>query len=136
MNFEQNENKYLFGAFLNTAYDNFNEVLSHIDTVIKAIKNEHNPETVDTIFEIQEKCINWLFDTLESWRNYTTHYIHPDVLVSPETILLLDRSFSKGIKIIKQRFALQNEDLDHLCSTGQAAGVNNANGIQFYCPTC
>ena len=191
MDFKQNENKYLFGAFLNTAYDNFNEVLSHIKTVIKTIKNEQYQETeesieerrldknkkrknficdvlkqgnassikiekmlnqafpfwddlveimnhqqpttagVYTIFEIHVKCINWVFEALESWRNYTTHYIHPEVPVSPEIILLLNRSFSKGIEIIKQRFAIQDKDLVHLCSMEQRPDGNER---RFYIP--
>lgn len=191
MNFEHNENKYLFGAFLNTAYDNFNEVLAHIETVIKTIKNEPNQDTeesseaknidtrrilfisgmlkkgnassikienmlkrafpfwddlfdivknqqttgsVDSPFDIHKKCMNELFDTLESWRNYTTHYFHPEASVSQEIILLINNSFSKGINLIKQRFDPQKEDLDHLCIIEEQPN-DKASKIQIYHPS-
>lgn len=191
MNFETNENKYLFGAFLNTAYDNFNEVLVHIETVIRLIINEPIPDTeehpeeknkdkrrilficdmlkkgnassikienmlkrafpfwndlfdivknqqtsgsVDSPFDIHEKWINELFETLKSWRNYTTHYFYPEVPVSQEIILLINNSFSKGIDLIKERFDPQKKDLDHLCIIEEQPN-DKARKIQIYHPS-
>jgi hypothetical protein len=179
MNFEENGNKYLFGAFLNTAYDNYNEVISHIYDVIRRITNNNPTEQksssqalaseepisseekekmffvctiliagnatsrkiesilkrafpfwddfieihaslsaqldkTESIFQLQKNCVEELFTALESWRNYTTHYIHPEAIASPTINLLLKSCFNQGIKEIKKRFNTKDEQLTHL----------------------
>lgn len=184
MNFEENGNKYLFGAFLNTAYDNYNEVISHIYDVIRRITSNNPTEQIsssqalvsaeeqtssdekdknkermsfvctflitgnatsrkiesmlkrafpfwddlieiqtsmsmqldktESIFQLQKNCVEELFTALESWRNYTTHYIHPEAIASPTINLLLKSCFNQGIKEIKKRFNAQDEQLKHL----------------------
>jgi hypothetical protein len=56
MNLDQ-ENKYLFGAYFNTALDNFDDVLKHIFLVINLIEGGHNTSNNQKISRDTQKDI-------------------------------------------------------------------------------
>ncbi len=141
--FNNTEHKYFFAGLLNTAKNNFDLTLTELGRRIKSkninkgLINEAFNDTITDAdwnsrigylseslvfvkyFKYEERAsfrntLYALYETIDSLRNYYTHYIHDEIEIKSSVFEVLDRLMLISAKTVKKNRAKSEEYKVHL----------------------